>query len=158
MVYLKEHLEKYPLMQLEDILKLHLQGILGPAHLVSSFDNCLKRVNEEYQSIKDSNYHWELFEDISDEYVRVYLKPYYDKVGSFDLLVKYFILSSQEVRDVDGFKEEVRKLINDENREYIEEYLKGDNYLISHSSIYRDNYKPHYLVICRKYKENVCKN
>ena len=38
MVYLEKHKEKYPLMEIQDIIKLHLQGILGPAHLLPSKD------------------------------------------------------------------------------------------------------------------------
>ena len=38
MVYLKMHLDKYPLMQVEDIIKIHIQGILGPTHLIQDFD------------------------------------------------------------------------------------------------------------------------
>ena len=151
MVYLKEHLEKYPLMQIEDVLKLYLQGILGPAHLVSDFDKAYKRIKEEYESIKDEEYQYDFIEEISDQYVRIYLKPYYHLVNDFTPLIKAFILSSEEKGDINLFKDEIRKLINNDNKEIIEEYLKRDNYLISHSEIYRNNYHPHYLVINRKY-------
>ena len=151
MVYLKEHLEKYPLMQIEDVLKLYLQGILGPAHLVIDFDKAYKRIKEEYESIKDEEYQYDFIEEISDQYVRIYLKPYYHLVNDFTPLIKAFILSSEEKGDINLFKDEIRKLINNDNKEIIEEYLKRDNYLISHSEIYRNNYHPHYLVINRKY-------
>lgn len=154
MVYLKEHLEKYPLMQIEDILKLYMQGILGPGHLVSSFTNCLNRVNEEYKTIKNNQYQ-EIEELISDQYVRIYLYPYYQKEGDFTLLVKYFIESSKDKADVEYFKREIELLINNENQEYIHNYISSGNYLISHSEIYRDNYDPHYLVINRKYTSKI---
>ena len=53
MVYLKKHLEKYPLMQIEDILKLYLQGILGVGHALDNYENVLKRINDEYQNINN---------------------------------------------------------------------------------------------------------
>lgn len=154
MVYLKEHLKKYPLMQIEDVLKLYLQGILGPAHNVSSFEKCLERTLNEYRSITNNQYS-NIEENISSEYVRIYLYPYYQKMNSFDLLVKYFILSSQDKVDVNAFISEIKKLINKENEEYINQYLAAKNYLISHSQIYKDNYDPHYLVINRKYIKNI---
>ena len=154
MVYLKEHLKKYPLMQIEDVLKLYLQGILGPAHNVSSFEKCLERTLNEYRSITNNQY-LNIEENISSEYVRIYLYPYYQKMNSFDLLVKYFILSSQDKVDVNAFISEIKKLINKENEEYINQYLAAKNYLISHSQIYKDNYDPHYLVINRKYIKNI---
>ena len=154
MVYLKEHLKKYPLMQIEDILKLYLQGILGPAHHVDSYEKCLIRVLNEYKNITNNQYE-EIEENISDNYVRIYLYPYFKKEGSFNALIKAFILSSQEVVDINIFIKEVKKLINDDNRDFINQYLNGGDYLISHSKIYKDNYDPHYLVINRKYLKSI---
>ena len=157
MVYLEEHLKKYTLMQIEDVLKLYLQGILGPAHNVSSNENCLNRTIKDYKAITNNLYN-EIEEVISDEYVRIYLYPYFQKEHSFELLVKYFILSSQDKGDVNLFVSEIKKLINNENKDFINQYLKSGNYLISHSDIYKENYDPHYLVINRKYTKNIYKN
>ncbi len=151
MVYLEKHLAKYPLMQLQDVLKLHLQGILGPAHALDDSNRVLRRVEEEYQSIIGDDYPYELQEEISTDYVRIYLKPYFEKRKDFKPLVQAFLLSSQEKGDIDLFQEEVRKLITPENQKEIEEYLSRNNYLISHSAVYRENYHPHYLVIHRKH-------
>lgn len=153
MVYLKGHLEKYPLMQIEDILKLHLQGILGPAHLVNDYDKAYQRINNEYQSIKDLDYQYELIEEISDEYVRIYLKPYFELKNDFKKLVEAFILSSKEKQDIPLFIKEVKSLMNEENKGFLTSYLESKNYLISHSEIYRSHYHPHYLVIHKKYLE-----
>ena len=159
MVYLKEHLKKYPLMQIEDVLKLYLQGILGPAHAVDDFDNCLKRTINEYQNInyeevKDNP----LIETISDCYSRIYLYPFYQQFHNFDRLVKYFVLSSQDDNDIELFKNEIKKLINNDNENFIKQYLSSGNYLISHSQIYKDNYHPHYLVINNKYLKDLLEN
>ena len=155
MVYLKQHLQKYPLMQLEDILKLYLQGILGPAHLISSFDYCYKRVMEEYNSIKDEDYKQDLYEVISDKYVRVYLLPYYKKYKELESLVNMFIESSKDNNDIDEFIKEIKSLINKENKQFINDYLNSGSYLISHSQIYKDNYHPHYLVINSRYIDRI---
>ena len=120
MVYLKEHLEKYPLMQLEDVLKLYLQGILGPTHIVKSFDECLARVKKEYESIEDKNHPKEVEELISDKYVRIYLCPYFLKEGNFDLLVKYFVASAKKINDINEFIAAAKSLINEDNKERIE--------------------------------------
>ncbi len=157
MVYLEEHLKKYPLMQIEDVLKLYLQGILGPAHNVFSYENCLNRTIKEYKAITNNLYN-EIEEVISDEYVRIYLYPYFQREHSFELLVKYFILSSRDKGDVNLFVSEIKKLINNENKDFINQYLKSGNYLISHSDIYKENYDPHYLVINRKYTKYIYKN
>ena len=51
MIYLDKHKERYPLMQIEDILKLHLQGILGPAHIVSNKEFVLKNITNELKEL-----------------------------------------------------------------------------------------------------------
>ena len=150
MIYLKEHLKKYPKMELDDIIKLYLQGTLGPAHLVLSADDCLARVTKEYESIKDIDLNDEMIEDISESYVRIYLKPYYEYRNSFQGLVKAFVLSSQIQGDKENYKSLIRTLKTKENEKEIEEYLNS-NLLISHSQTYKDNYNPHYLVIHRNY-------
>ena len=55
MVYLDKHLKKYPLMQVQDILKLHLQGILGPTHLIKDIDRLKSNLLNEYSECKDAD-------------------------------------------------------------------------------------------------------
>ena len=152
MVYLNNHLKKYPLMQIEDIIKLHLQGILGPTHLIQDFDRLKKGLISEYESIKDSTYQYEMYEEISDDYIRVNLKPYYEKYHSFDGLIEGFKLSLNTNVDINHYIEEIKKLKNKDNEKFIDKYLESKNYIMSHSSIYKENYFPHYLIINKKYK------
>ena len=48
MGYLEEHLKKYPLMQIEDKIKLLMQATLGPAHLINDKEHVKKRI---YKSV-----------------------------------------------------------------------------------------------------------
>ena len=155
MVYLNIQKEKYPLMQLEDILKLHLQGILGPTHLIKDIDRLKNNLINEYNACKDNKITYDLIEQISDEYVRVYIKPYYEKYHSFDKLIDLFVKSCNVNYDINEYIKEIKKLINKDNEVLINEYLNNKNYVISHSSIYKENYKPHYLVIKSMYKEEL---
>lgn len=150
--YLEQHLIKYPHMQIEDKIKLLMQGHLGPGHLVNDYELVLKRVSNELHEIQEDDN--EMIEEISDNYVRVYLKPYYAKNHSFDKLVQMFIESSKEEKDYNSFFRELELLkqtLNDSEINYLDIYLESDNYLISHSKTYRDIYHPHYLVIHKKY-------
>lgn len=143
------HMKKYPLMQLEDKLKLIFQGELGPRHLSVNEDVIINNLMMEYEAI-NNDYKYDLIEEISDKYVRVYLKPFYEKYHSFINLAKAFNLSLNVNNNEEVFINKVKSLINDNNKEYITKYLNG-NYMISHSKIYKDNYHPHYLVIHKKY-------
>ena len=155
MVYLSEHLKKYPLMETTDIIKLHLQGLLGPGHLVLDRNRVLNNLKNEYEIAKDINYSYDLIEKISDVYVRVYIVPYFNKFGNFDKLADAFVKSSQNKYDIEKYKEEIRKLITKENEKEIEEYLSLPSVLISHSSTYNENYFPHYLVINMEYLDEI---
>ena len=150
-VYLKEHLKKYPLMDIQDIIKLHLQAILGPAHLLPSKERIKENFIKEYNEIKDLDYHYDLLEDVSETYTRVYLKPYYELMGSFDKLVDVFYYSIDKDLDIEGYKKVIKGLMNEENKEFISRYLESDSVLISHSKKYKDNYHPHYIVVKSMY-------
>ena len=151
MVYLDKHLKKYPLMDIQDIIKLHLQGILGPAHLLPSKDKIKENFINEYNEIKDIDYPYDLLEEVSENYTRVYLKPYYELMGSFDKLVDVFYYSIDKNLDIEGYKKAIKSLINEDNKEFISRYLENDSLLISHSKKYKENYHPHYIVVKSMY-------
>lgn len=150
--YFEYHLNKYPNMQIEDKVKLLMQANLGCGHLVKDYQIVLNRVMNELNTIISSND--EMIEEISDNYIRIYLKPYYDKHHSFDELIKMFMESSKEPVNIPGLINDLIKLkeiLNDEDRQFVNDYLERKDYLISHSQTYRDIYNPHYLVIHKKY-------
>ena len=150
--YFEYHLNKYPNMQIEDKVKLLMQANLGCGHLVKDYQIVLNRVMNELNTIISSND--EMIEEISDNYIRIYLKPYYDKHHSFDELIKMFMESSKEPVNIPGLVNDLIKLkeiLNDEDRQFVNDYLERKDYLISHSQTYRDIYNPHYLVIHKKY-------
>ena len=144
-------------MDIQDIVKLYLQGILGPAHLMPAKDKMKFNLMREYEECKNLNFEYDLFEDISEKYTRVYIKPYFDKVKSFDKLIEIFEKSIENDLDIQGYKNIIKSLITEENKDFINEYLNSDNVLISHSQRYKENYHPHYLVIKKEYKNEVLK-
>ena len=87
MGYLEQHLKKYPLMQIDDKIKLLMQGTLGPAHLINDKEQVRNRIYAEYEQIKDIDYEYDLVEHISDKFVRIYLKPFYERFKTFDNLI-----------------------------------------------------------------------
>ncbi len=155
MVYLETHLKKYSDMEIEDIIKLYFQGIMGPAHLISDYNKALKLIKDELSYADNSD---EMIEEISDKYVRVYIKPYYDKYHNLDNLVNAFIKSSFDKNNIDEFINEIKTLKKYDKNNYIEKYLSKSNYIISHSNNYKLKYNPHYRVINKKYLEEVMKS
>lgn len=155
MIDIKYFKNKYPLMEIQDVVKLYLQAILGPAHLMPNKERMKNNLIREYEECQGTDYEYDLFEDIGEVYTRVYIKPYYEKVKSFDNLIEVFEKSIDSNIDIEGYKEIIKSLIDEDNKEFITQYLNSGNILISHSKKYKDNYFPHYLVIKQKYKKEL---
>ena len=71
---LLDHLERYPLMEAEDAVKLVFQGMLGVGHLIASEETALERLQQEMRSLTpDSG--GILLEPVSPEWFRLNLRP-----------------------------------------------------------------------------------
>ncbi len=149
MVYLDEHLKKYPLMTTQDVVKLFMQGIMGPAHLVGLLDDVVCRVTAEYEDMKDNGVKYDLVEKVSDLYSRVYLKPFFEKFGTFLPLAKAFKESALE-GDISALHRALNEIKHNFDTDFIDRYISSGRVLISHSETYRNNYHPHYLVVANK--------
>ncbi len=145
LVFLSYHLNKYPLIQKEDKIKLIYQALLGPHHLNMKLDKSqvLSSINQELTYC--CSLYENLYEYIGPSFVRVNLHLY-KKLG-FDLnhLCDAFFKSSLYQGDFTFFKEQLNKYLNPD------ELLDYDYLPISHSNIYKTNYSPSYRVINSKF-------
>ena len=149
MIYLKEHINKYPNMQIEDKIKLIYQGSLGPNHLNINKEKLLENLKHEYELANNFNISCDMIEEISDSYVRIYIKPYFDFYKSFDKLIEAFIFSCNVNTDHNLFIDNINYYLKDENTKVVASFL--DKGYIHHSNIYKESYHPYYLVIHNKY-------
>lgn len=145
-IFYNYHLKKYNYIDKEDKIKLIYQSTLGPNHLGKNLlkENIKQRVEKEL--LEKNNQTDNIYEWISEEFVRINIHKYIENNFSQDYLIDSFIESSKII----PYNIEVLK---DKLQEYLTiEELKDYNYLpISHSSIYRNTYLPHYLVINKDY-------
>ena len=151
---IEKHLLKYPLMEVTDKIKLLMQSIMGPGHLANDKERIMNNLINEYEICKDLKYDYELFEEIGENFVRVYIKPFFEKYHSFDKLVEAFHLSSKLENDITILKEvleELKVYLNDSDKLKLDAYLNSGSILISHSKVYKENYYPHYLVVSKKF-------
>ena len=139
-------MDRYPLMTTQDVVKLFMQGILGPAHLVGRVENVLDRIGAEYESIKSTDLDCPLVELISDKYARVYIKPYYELTGDFLPLATAF-KKSAVTGDNKTLYTALEEIKDRFDGEFIDTYIHSGQVLISHSEAYREAYQPHYLVV-----------
>ena len=155
---LRTHARRYPLMQPSDAVKLIYQNEFGGGHLICDEQACLNYLRREYDSVKkDASI--PLYEDIGNGIVRVNLAAVQEE--DLEQLGKDFIRSAAEHKgNLDSFLrklEELKRLTeegvfsfgNSELGIYLAEYEKAGYPVVSHSTKYRESYKPAYRVICK---------
>ena len=149
-----KHFTKYPKMLPNDFFKLIYQNSHGPHHLDSN-KLTTNFINELNSVTKPPKYQ---FEDIGNNYTRVYLNPYWTKQQR-DLVLDAFIKSNLDYQpniklfyqEIDLLKEMVdsntisieKQLFTNELNSYLLNGIKP----ISHSMLYKQEYDPHYVLI-----------
>ena len=135
------HKKKYPLMEPQDVYKLLYQGEFGSGHAITSKFQALERLLNEME-FTNLNIYQDLYEEVSDNIIRVNLAPY--KLYKLDpyYLFDAFIDTSNTIKGNDSLFLEKLKQAN------IDSYNVG---AVHHSKTYVDNYHPHYRIISKKY-------
>ena len=71
---IKKHLESYPKMEIQDVMKLLYQSEFGGGHLISNEEMSLKRIQEEYEHMNvEDMVCMSVIEPIGDKMCRIYL-------------------------------------------------------------------------------------
>ena len=153
---LREHANRYPLMQPIDAVKLIYQNEFGGGHLIRDEQAVLNYLRREYESVeKDST--MPLYEDIGNGIVRVNLAAV--KPKELDQLGLAFVQSAAEHNGtLEHFQKKLELLLQmtrngvfsfsaTELEDYLEMYAAESYPMVSHCQVYRDHYKPAYRII-----------
>lgn len=157
--YYQEYFQRYPLSSSQDFVKFLYQSILGGGHLITNEEDNYQYLLKEYNEIEYDENHI-LYEDISDELVRVHLEAI--KKEDLKLYHRLFMLSSTYALSLEMFihvLKEVETFISqgilplsyDEYKTYIQEYEKEHYPLVRHTALFRDTYHPHYRLMKKEY-------
>ena len=149
----------YPLMQIEDYIKLLFQNEFGPEHLVTDKAKVIEYIKSELNNEnKYNNYH---VESIGNGLCRFHFNKLNN--NEVDVLSNLFIKTAELHK---GYEENFIKSLNklaEKNKKWINDisnYLEKGIHPIHHSNIYRNEYKPHYRLIKYEYGvyfELICK-
>lgn len=151
---INNHLNKYPLMEARDLIKLLYQNEFGGGHMIVSSEASFKRLQEESEQLDE--YVLEV-EEVGNGLVRVYFGNLDDL--SLITLNQLFVYSANHTKgSIVSFCEKLEALkqaclegkVNfdhDVLNQAIDEYEQLNYPPISHSKQYRDNYQPHYRII-----------
>ena len=153
---LRDHAMRYPKMQPADAVKLIYQNEFGGGHLIRDEQACLNYLRREYDTVaKDASV--PLYEDIGNGIVRLNLAAVREE--DLEQLGRDFIRSAAEHKGyLDSFlsKLDVLKDLTAEGvfafgiyelNIYLTEYEHAGYPMVSHSTGYRDAYKPAYRII-----------
>ena len=148
MIFIKEHIEKHPKVNWQDIVKLCYQASFGAEHMISDINSAENYFKTEYSSIEYGS--GPLFEVISEDVCRVDMGAWKGEGLPGEWLFNLFLLSCNVcekgkeafVTYIEQAKMELPHMVAD-----IDEYLSGGIRPVHHSSVYRENYQPHYRII-----------
>lgn len=153
------HARLYPKTQPVDAVKLAYQAVFGPEHMISEPGAVLERLKSEYSAVTHTS---PFRTEVLGRFSRVYIDSELSESG-LSLIGKMFISSASSPK---GDTEEFRKALDiiaalaregrlpfsaDEFGNFRAEYEKNGVRAVSHSDIYRNEYKPAYRLIDTKY-------
>ena len=152
------HASKYPMMKPTDAVKLIYQNEFGGGHLIKDVTGCMNYLFQEYDAITKSE-DSPLYESIGNGLVRVHLSAV--RKDQLELLGSAFIRSaSAHQGNSERFFEklEVLKVLASQGtysfgfrelQQYLTQYVAAGCPAVSHSEVYRQQYRPAYRVIRR---------
>lgn len=154
-----EHVNRYPLIEIQDIAKLIYQSEFGGGHMISDSQMSLKRIQEEYNSLSEEALCVPSdVEIIGNGLLRIYLSCMKHGISA-DVLNEMFVYSANNKKGtVAGLEEKIALVISmcqdgslsyptDKAIEFFKAWENDGYPAISHSETYRQNYHPAYRVI-----------
>ncbi|HSL93030.1 MAG TPA: hypothetical protein VK905_00325 [Bacillota bacterium] len=160
-----EHYAKYPLMSIQDMVKLLYQNEFGSGHFVRSESDSLARLTEECKSLPDAEDD-ELFEDIGNGLCRLNLAGISNRLSLLTLNRLFVVTANSETGSTSGFEEKLNVLRQlcltralpfplPELEEYLTRYKEQGYPAVSHSEAYRTSYQPAYRLVRRVFRDYV---
>lgn len=157
------HLERYPEMQPQDLIKLLYQNEFGCEHLVADEGAALAWIKKEYASIPHDSEHI-FIESIGGGWTRVHMEPLAAKGVSPETLCGAFVRSARrgQAGTKQSFLEKI-ELLERMSREgrtsftrtllasFLEKYQALGYPPVHHSEVFRKKYHPAYRVVWGDY-------
>jgi len=160
------HFQRYPLMQIQDIVKLIFQNEFAGGHMLTDEAMSLNRLTEEFRTIRRNSSDLSsqsLIEDIGNGLVRLHLQGIGSDAPDLSTINRFFVVTSNThkgsiegmERKLDELKCSCRQQALPYTLEALEEYLRpyrSQGYpACRHSEQYRAAYSPAYRVIRRDF-------
>lgn len=155
---LLEHTQRYPLMEPTDAVKLIYQNEFGGGHLIRDVESCMNYLQQEYDATPQSE-SMPLYDDIGNGLVRIHLSALDAHGYTLAQLGDAFIRSAATHTGMsDSFLAKLdilQQLTRDslmpfglaELEDYLSTYAAAGYPMVSHSTVYRQHYRPAYRIV-----------
>lgn len=144
---LKEHLQRYPQMQGQDIIKLTYQNEFGCEHMVSDSQKSLQRIIDESGELSKQKIR---VEPIGNNLARLYFGQL-TRIEAYTIHQLFVWTAHTYQGNTDAFIQKLQEcknwLNNPKISQEIDQYLSNGIQAVRHSSHYHEEYDPHYRVI-----------
>ena len=156
---LRDHLVRYPAMQIQDLYKLIHQAALGSEHAISNLEAPRRWLERELAEMGPGPEETMLDPISADgQTVRLHLRPFLARGGDIEALLSAFIRTANAfhgdraiLRDYWNVATELRRFSPVEMDAFIETARARDFPAVHHSPEYERLYRPAYRVIKREY-------
>ncbi len=156
-----QHLETYPRMMIQDLVKLIYQNEFAGGHLIKDPESSKEYLYRECKGLTPKNN--SLFEDIGNDLVRINLTSVLYRKLDLDMVNTWFVATANSHHgNLASFKNKLDLLTQlelpfpkTEIVSYLDEYAQKGYPAIHHSEIYAELYQPHYRVIDFEYLSEV---
>lgn len=157
-IYWQDYFKNYPQSTIQDFIKFLYQATLGSGHLILNISDNYQYLRDEYHHLKHDPNH-PLYEKISSNLLRVHLEA----IEEIDLYSYHqLFIKSVEMKDINQLKyilnsmeQKVKEgLIPFDIEKWhleVNDYLQQDCPILSHSSLFKELYHPHYRLMNQKY-------
>jgi hypothetical protein len=160
---LLSHLNRYPLMSVQDIYKLIHQAAMGPGHLIPDKGSAFERLCHEFEQI-EILFSQPLLEEIDPlgQLVRLNLSPFKKQNGDLKKLFEVFYQTSITFKTIPlnmkQYCDEIISMLSKHKSTYDSHDQKSyfqikesQNFpAVHHSAKYRNTYHPAYRLIAKK--------
>jgi len=163
---LLQHFERYPAMQIRDMVKLIYQNEFAGGHLIANESDSMSRLKDEFEALSKNTGNAQglnPFEEIGNGLCRLHLERLTGSDVSLRTVNKMFVSTANTVSgSITAFEEKLNVLrqccMNKElpfNAEDVDAYLadyKNSGYpAVSHSETYKNAYRPAYRIVKSEY-------
>ncbi len=157
------HLNQYPLMRVQDMVKLIYQHEFGAGHLLGDDHLVLEVMQQEYET-QVRSHHIGLFDQVSPRLYRINLNHPRIKPYHLASIAKAFKKSTFYAGEKQSFKEKLDVIVElslhdqcpwslDEAKYFLTEYELNGYSSLSHSDDYKKAYHPSYRLVDKDFKD-----